>query len=256
MARLKPYKEYLTVDLNQKGVLDVDTIKGCTMGIRNNPKGCWGLCYAKKIADFRAIDFSKSVVRRLKNVGQLRDIARLIAKSKVEFIRIGTMGDPCHAWDYTISIARHLARSGLPIIIITKHWIRMTDSQMEELGKWAILNSSLSALDTPEQIRYRLGEYERFKKYGKSILRIISCDFNEDNPIGKNLAEVQRDLFKNDKALDNPLRVNPSYYLVKEGVIKVKKIKDLNSEVYMSKFNPDTYIGICKECPDKCGIAL
>ena len=36
--------------------------------------------------------------------------------------------------------------------------------------------------------------------------------------------------------------------------IKVKKIMDINSEVYMSRFYPDTYIGVCKDCPEMCGI--
>lgn len=29
---------------------------------------------------------------------------------------------------------------------------------------------------------------------------------------------------------------------------------DINSEVYISRFNPNTYIGICENCPEMCGI--
>jgi len=42
--------------------------------------------------------------------------------------------------------------------------------------------------------------------------------------------------------------------MVKDSVIKVKKIMDINSEVYISRFNPDTYIGVCKDCSEMCDI--
>lgn len=254
---LKTYKDELTVEENQKGVLDLDTVKGCTFGCQNCKKGCWGLCYAYKIATFRGIDFTKSVTRWLKTKRQMKEIGKKIFRSNKEFIRIGTMGDPCHNWNYTIRICKWVVKSGKPIVIITKHWIKLTDEQMKQLGDLGvIINTSLSALDTKEQIKYRLEQYERYKKYGRSVLRIISCDFNRDNEIGKELAEIQDELFKNDYIIDNPLRVPLSYPMVKSGIIKVKKIMDINSEVYISKFNPETYIGVCENCPEKCGITF
>lgn len=252
---LRTYKDELTVDINQKGVLDLDTIKGCALGCRNCEKGCWGLCYAYKIANYRGIDFSKSITRWLKTKSQMKSIGKTIFRSEKEFVRIGTMGDPCHNWDYTLRICKWVANSDKPIVIITKHWIELTDKQMEEFGKLGvIINTSLSALDTKEQIEYRLKQYERYKKYGKSVLRIISCDFNRENKEGKRLAEIQDELFKNDYIIDNPLRVPLNYPMVKSGIIKVKKIMDINSKVYMSKVNPDTYIGVCKDCPEMCGV--
>lgn len=177
------------------------------------------------------------------------------SKVAKEFIRIGTMGDPCHNWSYTIRICKWIVNSKKPIVIITKHWIGLTDEQMKELGDMnVIINTSLSALDTKEQIEYRLEQYNRYKRYGPSVLRIISCDFNRELEEGKRLAEIQDELFKNDYIIDNPLRVPLSYPMVKSGIIKVKKIMDINSEVYMSRFNPDTYIGVCKDCPEMCGI--
>jgi len=257
MGRLKCYKDELTAVINQKGVLDLDTVKGCTLGIKNNPKGCWGLCYAKKIADFRGIDFSKSVQRRIKNLKQIRDIAKLIMSKKVEFVRIGTMGEPCHYWEHTINVINFIYKCNKPIILITKHWIRASDEQLKKLGDMGvIINTSLSPLDTNGQIEYRLEQYNRYKKYGKSILRIISCEFNKDNKEGERLANIQSELFKNELVLDNPLRVGLSYPMVKQGIIKVKKVWDLDSQVYMSKFNDKTYVGRCSDCPEKCGITM
>jgi len=252
---MRYYKDELTVEENQKGVLDLDTVKGCSLGCQNCEKGCWGLCYAYKIANFRGIDFAHSVTRKLKTRSQIKDIGKKIFRSEKEFIRIGTMGDPCHNWGYTLLICEWIYKSKKPIVIITKHWIELTDKQMERMGELdVIINTSLSALDTEEQIKYRLEQYERYKKYGKSVLRIISCDFNVENPEGKRLMDIQNELFKNEYIIDNPLRVPTSYPLVKSGIIKVTKVMDINSEVYMSKFNPETYIGVCKDCPELCGV--
>ena len=84
---LKTYKDELTVEENQKGVLDLDTVKGCTFGCQNCKKGCWGLCYAYKIATFRGIDFTKSVTRWLKTKRQIKEIGKKIFRSNKEFIR-------------------------------------------------------------------------------------------------------------------------------------------------------------------------
>jgi hypothetical protein len=46
----KQYHPILTATLNRKGVLDVDTVKGCTIGLAKYPKGCYGECYAYKNA--------------------------------------------------------------------------------------------------------------------------------------------------------------------------------------------------------------
>lgn len=152
------YKPELTIEINDKGVIDIDTVKGCTMGIRNNPDGCWGLCYAKKIADYRGIEFGVSV-SRLPTKQSLRDICKTVRNSPLPFVRIGTMGDPCHDWGLTVMLCRYLSQLK-PVVIITKHWIPISDEQMEKLGKLGvIINTSISALDTSAQIKYRLEQY-------------------------------------------------------------------------------------------------
>lgn len=247
------YKAEITVNINDKGVIDLDVVKGCALGIKDNPNGCYGLCYAKKCADFRGIDFGVSV-SRMPSEKALKEILKIIRNSDLPFVRIGTMGEPCHDWSLTVLMCKFICRYK-PVVIITKHWIALTDEQMKRLGQYkVIINTSISPLDRPEQIKYRLEQYKRYKKFGTSILRIVSCDFNLENTEGKRLNKIQKDLFKNKNIIDNPLRCPTSYPMVKEGIIKVKKVWDLNSEVYMSKFNPDTYVGRCDKCPELCGL--
>ena len=65
------------------------------------------------------------------------------------------------------------------IVIITKHWNNLTSKQMKELSKFNIcFNTSVSALDNKRQLTNSLKQYNKLKKYCKSILRIVSCDFN------------------------------------------------------------------------------
>lgn len=78
-----------------------------------------------------------------------------------------------------------------------------------------------------------------------------TADFND-----KNLKNIQNDLLKNEKVIDNILRFPKNHYLVKKGIINVKKYKFLKTEVYASRHNDNTYFGFCDNCPEQCGINL
>jgi len=132
----------------------------------------------------------------------------------------------------------------------------MTDEQMKKAGEIGIiLNTSISPLDFGNEIAERLKEYERYKKYGISVLRIVSCKFNPRNKNGKDYQNVQETLFKNKNIIDNPMRISPSHPLVTDGIIFIEKRKDLNREIYISVANPKTsYTGHCSKCPELCGL--
>lgn len=53
------YLPKLTLVINKKGVLDLDTVKGCAYGLKAHPDGgCYGLCYACKVATRYKYDFT------------------------------------------------------------------------------------------------------------------------------------------------------------------------------------------------------
>jgi hypothetical protein len=115
----RPYGNSLTVDVNAKGVLDVDVVKGCTAGIAaHGSKGCYQACYAASIALFRGIDFSRAVVRHVHTKAQAALIERAVKSSPYGFFRIGTMGDPCHAWEETVRTVEWLAPYAIPVIFV------------------------------------------------------------------------------------------------------------------------------------------
>jgi hypothetical protein len=120
---LRRYLPTLTAVENQKGVLDVDTVKGCTLGMRAQPGvGCYGECYANKIAVRYGIDFTTSVSRKLTPTNRAA-IFCAVRDHPSYWYRIGTAGEPCHDWDNTLEVCEALHGTGKTAVIITKHWI-------------------------------------------------------------------------------------------------------------------------------------
>jgi hypothetical protein len=253
---LRRYQNLMTADVNEKGVLDVDTVKGCTAGMNARPgTGCYGGCYAANIARFRGIDFSVAITREVGSAANARAIERAVKAAPEGFFRIGTMGDPCHAWEHTVKTVEWLAPFAVPVII-TKHWCVASDEQLARLVICGtVLNTSVSALDTPQELRHREKQIARYAGLGGvSVARIVSCDFDTSNDEGRAMAEVQARLFTLKPTLDNPLRVPRTHDLVKRGVIRVHPVFDINTIRSISLFNPNTYVGHCSACPDKCGL--
>jgi len=255
---LRNYRNVLTVDINDKGVLDVDTVKGCTAGMSARPgTGCYGGCYAAKIAKFRGLDFAQAVTRTVHSQAQAREIERKVAAAPHGFFRIGVMGDPCHAWEETVEVIEWLCEFARPVLI-TKHWRVASDSQLKRLVDCGtVLNTSISALDTASELKLRRREFFRFKLMGgDSIARVVSCDFNTDTAEGARMKIVQDDLFTLIPTIDNPLRVPRTHPLVVAGIINLSVVKDLEMERTISLVNRSTYLGHCSACPDVCGVAL
>lgn len=255
---LKKYSDRLTADVNQKGVLDVDTVKGCTAGMNAIPgHGCYSSCYAAKIAKFRGIDFTVAVARRVQSVADARQIEEAVRSAPEGFFRVGTMGDPSHEWEHTVVTIEWLAKFAVPVIV-TKHWMTASTNQLSRLvACGAVLNTSISALDTPAQLAHRRSQIERYRDLGGvSVSRVVSCEFNTEHELGKAMAEIQERLFQLQPVIDNPLRVPKSHWLVQQGIIKVEPVLDLSkTPVSMSLLNKDSYVGHCSACQDKCGLS-
>jgi len=264
---MRTYKSIISLSKNERGIWDLDTIKGCKSGMLENPKGCYNDCYAFKTANRYGIDFSKSIERNFENEAHKQQIIRQIEKIDMSFIRIGCAGDPSENWEHTIKIIKEIRDSSQlsffdisykkQIVIITRHWNVLTDKQLNEIKKYNIcINTSVSALDNDLLINTDLTQYERLKPFCKSVLRIVSCDFNEENVIGKEKAEIQRKLFKNLNVIDTVFRPSKNNEFVKQNIINVKKMAFMKSKQLISKFNKKAFTGKCENCLEMCGINL
>jgi len=265
---MNQFKQQLSATVNRKGVLDIDTVKGCTHGMAAHPcGGCYGLCYAARISRLYGKDFAKSISREMVQdpsqtefcfVGEIgaNEIWQAVKNHPLSWFRIGTMGDPSHDWPLTLRVAEWLHTLRTPIII-TKHWVLLADDQLAKLSALgAIVNTSISALDSQEERDHRLGQYNRIQAAGiKSILRVVTCKFG-DTENGRRLSAIQENLLSNKHIIDNPLRIPATDERVLCGDIAVTRHPDLGGGSTVSILNEKTYIGPCGPCPDQCGVTV
>jgi hypothetical protein len=257
VALSKRYLPVLTAVLNRKGVIDVDTVKGCTLGMRAYPGGgCYGECYAQKTAAMYGIDFSVSVSRKLRGREHLNTVTRQINEYDTAWYRIGTAGDPCHDWDNTLTVCNALRHTNKTPVIITKHWITLSDDHLLRLKNLkAVINTSTSGLDTDAETEYRVKQIQRIKDAGiKSINRVVTCLFG-DSEWARKCKEKQDYLLSITPIIYNPLRASHSNHRVKrEEIILIKKSCSIGGGKFVSLHDPSIYLGECNACPDQCGV--
>jgi hypothetical protein len=251
------YRPILTVTENGKGVLDVDTVKGCSMGMAAYPNGgCYGECYALKNATRFGIDFTKSVSRQFCGLWHRTTLVKLMIAHPATWYRIGTAGDPCHDWIHTISIIRDFRWARKTPVIITKHWNILTEKQIEDL-RWlkVTINTSISGLDTDAEILFRVGQLTLLRANGiRSICRVITCDYGKSE-WGRSCQEKQDYLLSLEPVIDNPLRVRLSNPHVLNGDILVTHRDDsVGGGKVVSLHSRMIHLGNCGQCPDQCGI--
>lgn len=264
---MKQFSNKISLIKNNRGCYILDTIKGCSICKTSKPEGCYGDCYAKHIANRYAIDFSNPVHRDFpRDDEQLKlfsfhdsrhvsDIINAIKNIDMPFVRIGEMGDPSEDWEYTINVCKIIQEADKPIVIITKHWKPIPEKLLNEIDTLCI-NTSISALDSAAEIDYRLYQFKRLKPHCKSILRIVSCDFNESTAEGA-LRKCNQDmLFEQSPIIDTVFRPSAQNPFVTSGLINVQKIKFLKSHCLASLHDENIYLGRCDTCPDMCGINL
>jgi hypothetical protein len=250
------YRPVLTVSENGKGVLDVDTVKGCTMGLAAYPNGgCYGECYAYKTATRNGIDYSVSVSRKLFRSTEC-SVFDQVKNHKSTWYRVGVSGDPCHDWENTVDVCEKLKATGKTPVIITKHWIPLTDEQITRLRQVAaVVNTSTSGLDSEAEINYRVDQLKRLKSYGiKSVCRVVTCSYGQSE-WARARQDRQNYLLSMVPVIDNPLRVRKSNKHVLNGdIIAKNNIDSIGGGKVITLHRTGIYIGKCNKCPDQCGV--
>jgi len=255
-ASLRMYSHILTVSENRKGILDVDTVKGCTSGMGAYPNGgCYGECYAQKVAHRFNLDFAKSVSRKFLDREHVATIIRLMNFYRTSWYRVGTSGDPSHDWGNTLMVCRVLRHTGKIPVIVTKHWEVLSDSQMSELRKLgAVINTSTSGMDTAEEIKHRVEQFKRLCNAGlRSVCRVVTCDYGT-SIWARECKEKQEFLLSLAPVIDNPFRVGKSHPRVLSGEILVTRKDECVGGRFVSLHLPSIHLGICKNCSDQCGV--
>ena len=251
------YRPVLTIDENTKGVLDIDTVKGCTAGMAARPDGgCYNECYAQKIAARYGRDFGVSVSRKILGREHRATLLRILNKRPETWYRVGVAGDPCHDWQNTVTVINALRHAGKAAVIITKHWMTLSDIQLERLaGLNVVINTSTSGFDTDAELKHRVRQIERIRAAGiESVNRIVTCKFG-DTEWGRAAKAKQDYLLTILPIIDNPLRVTASNPHVLAGdIIVVKRADSVGGGTLVSINSPTAYLGKCSGCIDQCGL--
>ena len=110
------------------------------------------------------------------------------------------------------------------------------------------------ALDYSDTLENALEQYERIKPYCKSVLRVVSCEFNLENNEAKKLNDIQEKLISVEGYIDTVLRISKSNELVSGDLVKINDLKFLGKKITASKRNRATYFGKCASCKEMCGL--
>jgi len=263
---MRSYSNKITFSKNSRGVYSIDPSIGCESGVKNHAGGCYGDCYAYRNAARYGYDFSSTVYRSFINDTHLESIKKQIEKIDMPFIRMGTMGDPSENWEHTLEICESLQndvqyslfrKDKKEIVIITKHWNNLTAHQLLRLKKMKVcINTSVSALDEPKLLENSMRQYEILKGFCRSILRVVTCDFNKSHPEGYEYAKIQDGIIGQREYIDTVFRPTKNNPLILDGIINVKKKRFIKGKQLVSKLNKSSYLGRCENCKEMCGVTM
>jgi len=253
----KKYRPVISANENEKGVLDVDSVKGCSDGMgRYGDRGCYGECYARKIAARYGTSF-QSVSRELTPKAS-KAVFIAVQDFKASWYRIGTAGDPSYDWELTVRVCEYLKPTGKIPVIITKHWSELGAQLAFRLAECrAVVNTSISALDSDSDRQWRLDQFLAMRSFGiKSVLRVVTCEFG-DTSEGNRMRAVQGLLLSYSPVIDNPLRATKENPLVLNGTVLLKRREDaVGGGKLVSLHDERVYLGRCDRCPDQCGVTM
>ena len=125
---MREYSGIISLTKNSRGIYSLDTSIGCSSGMANEKGGCYNDCYAAKSAKLYGYDFSKTVFRHFESEKHRRLIINRINKIPLDFVRIGTSGDPSENWEHALKICKGIETCNKEIVVITKHWTELTNA--------------------------------------------------------------------------------------------------------------------------------
>lgn len=115
---MKKYLNKIELVKNFRGVYDLDPFKGCVNSKINNNTGCYGICYAARIAKSKGYNFGDVVKRYFIDDKHFKKIVKQL--KNIPFVRLGVMCDPSFDWEHTLNIVDKIKPYQKNIVIVTR----------------------------------------------------------------------------------------------------------------------------------------
>jgi hypothetical protein len=126
-------------------------------------------------------------------------------------------------------------------------------AKLARLG--AVVNTSVSGMDTDAEIRYRVAQAERLREGGvRSVFRVVTCEYGRSG-WARRCQEKQAYLLSLSPLIDNPLRARQSNpHVVAGDIVLTRRGESVGGGKYVSLNSSAAYLGTCRECRDQCGV--
>jgi hypothetical protein len=149
-------------------VLTTDLVRGCLPATQI----CYGNCFAARAAFEAGFDFGTRVTNILDEQVLRDDLDAL--PGELGYVRNGWNSDPSWDWPMAQRFAAIVAASGRHAVFITKCFKAPDETTTEGLVRArAEFRVSVSAFDTPSQLRQRLRVAHRYREHGGIAVPVV-----------------------------------------------------------------------------------
>lgn len=300
-------RKQMGISNNSKRFNLLETVYGCGTNGMHCPWGCNAKFTFKKVLPDARARFDIPVPQILDEKSLLKDFIKLKNRfrklehlqkrkeNRAPFFSIGSMGDPSYFWsgpdgdECTVGACEIGWKSRVYPVVFTRFWKLPTPDERTRLYESnAVINSTISALDSDTFLRPRLHEARRYLSLGgKWVQRVVTFYFDDTTQEGRRLWRRQDELMKgripgvsdnNAIVIENPARLMkgtkewnplwdnevPQWAYFKAPTLKDHRYSPHNhnwtaSPLYQSRFSPVVtkacWEGSCLTCTIDCGVA-
>ncbi|ATE55823.1 hypothetical protein [Actinosynnema pretiosum] len=187
MAPVRPLRapEPIVVRAGRRGGLPFDGLTtDLHLGCLPITQVCYGSCFAARAAFGAGFDFGVRVRNHLDADVLRADLAALPAGQR--FLRNGWNSDASWDWRGARELADLVRESGRCTVFVTKHFHPVPPDVLAGLvAAGAELRVSVSALDTPGQLRQRLGGLLAYRDAGGVAVPVVMSSRYADGRLGR-----------------------------------------------------------------------
>ncbi|MGW2297446.1 hypothetical protein [Streptomyces violaceorubidus] len=202
--------EPVTIRAGRRGGLPFDSITSdLYLGCLPAAQICYGSCFAARSAFAADYDFGTRVENRLDADVLREDLIALPEEQR--FLRNGWNSDASWNWPKALTLAELVRQSGRCTVFVTKYFRTIDPGTLAGLVEaGAELRVSVSAMDTPGQLRQRLAGLLSYRDAGGVAVPVVMTSRYADERLDRRQDELVDWIVRHDlPGAENSLRFPP-----------------------------------------------